>query len=103
MSLPIAESLYAQILGRELLNHLKDEESNVLQRIKELDSKAVQILEEIRAILDDTPLTTRSALSALTGLSAYTTEMISAPCVTTEDKKPLRSQQERSGFLLIPH
>lgn len=53
MSLPIAESLYAQILGRELLNHLKDEESNVLQRIKELDSKAVQILEEIRAILDD--------------------------------------------------
>lgn len=53
MSLPIAESLYAQILGRELLNHLKDEESNVLQRIKELDSKAVQILEEIQAILDD--------------------------------------------------
>ena len=53
MSLSIAESLYAQILGRELLNHLKDEESNVLQRIKELDSKAVQILEEIRAILDD--------------------------------------------------
>ena len=56
MSLPIAESLYAQILGQELLKHLKNEESNVLQHIREIDSKAVQILEKIRAILDDDTL-----------------------------------------------
>ena len=52
-SLPIAESIYAQILGWELLNYIKKEESSLSQRIKEIDSRALQILEEIRAILED--------------------------------------------------
>jgi hypothetical protein len=56
MSLPIAESLYAQILGWELLNHLKDEESNFSRRIDEIDSRALRILEEVRAILNDDTL-----------------------------------------------
>ena len=53
MSVPIADSLYAQILGHEMLSHFKAEEGNILQRIREIDSMAVRILEEIRAILDD--------------------------------------------------
>lgn len=53
MSIPISDSLYAQILGWELLNYLREEENNFSRRIEEIDSKALQILEEIRAILDD--------------------------------------------------
>lgn len=56
MPMPIEESLYAQVLGKELLCHLENEESKVLQRISEIDSKAVEILEEIRAILNDDTL-----------------------------------------------
>ena len=53
MPLPIAQSMYAQILGWEFLNYLKEEDSNFPRRIKEIDSRAIQVLEEIRAILDD--------------------------------------------------
>ena len=53
MSIPVSESLYAQILGWEVLNYLKKEENNFSQRLKEIDSKALQILEEIRAVLND--------------------------------------------------
>ena len=45
MSVPIADSLYAQILGHEMLSHFKAEEGNILQRIREIDSMAVRILE----------------------------------------------------------
>ena len=56
MSVPIAESMYAQALGWELLNCLKEEDRNIARRIREIDSRAVQILEEIREVLDDDTL-----------------------------------------------
>ena len=56
MSTPIAEVLYSQILGWEMLKYLKEEDTNIINRLQEIDSQAVKILEDVRAILDDDTL-----------------------------------------------
>lgn len=56
MSLTIAEELYAQSLGWEVLRFLKREEENLLNLYRETDSEALRVLEEIRRVLDDDTL-----------------------------------------------
>lgn len=56
MSVPIADELYAQAIGWEVLNLLRREEGVFHLRAKEIEGKALKILEEIRDILDDEAL-----------------------------------------------
>lgn len=56
MSLTIAEELYVQSLGWEVLRFLKREEENLLNLYRETDSEALRVLEEIRRVLDDDTL-----------------------------------------------
>lgn len=56
MSLTIAEELYVQSLGWEVLRFLKREEGNLLNLYRETDSEALRVLEEIRRVLDDDTL-----------------------------------------------
>lgn len=56
MSLSIAEELYVQSLGWEVLRFLKREEGNLLSLCREADSEALRVLEEIRRVLDDDTL-----------------------------------------------
>ena len=56
METSVAEVLYSQVLGWEALRFLREEDENFSKRVKEINSKAVKILEEIRAILDDDTL-----------------------------------------------
>lgn len=56
MSLPIAEELYVQSLGREVLRYLKREEGNLLKLRQEANSEAIRVLEEIQRILNDDTL-----------------------------------------------
>lgn len=56
MSLSIAEELYVQSLGWEVLRYLKREEGKLLSLYREADSEALRVLEEIRRVLDDDTL-----------------------------------------------
>lgn len=56
MSLTIAEELYVQSLGWEVLRFLKREEGNLLNLYRKTDSEALRVLEEIRRVLDDDTL-----------------------------------------------
>ena len=56
MSLSIAEKLYVQSLGWEVLRYLKREEGDLLKLYQETDSEALRVLEKIRCVLDDDTL-----------------------------------------------
>ncbi len=56
MATSVAEILYSQILGWEALRFLREEDESFSKRVKEIDSRAVRVLEEIRTILDDETL-----------------------------------------------
>ena len=56
MSIPIAEELYVQSLGWEVLRYLKREEGALLNLYREVDSKALRVLEDIQRILNDDTL-----------------------------------------------
>lgn len=53
MSMPIAEELYAESLGWEVLRYLKREEGELLKLYREVDSEALRVLEEIQGVLND--------------------------------------------------
>ena len=56
MSIPIAEELYVQSLGWEVLRYLKREEGALLNLYREVDSKALRVLEDIQRVLNDDTL-----------------------------------------------
>lgn len=56
MSLSIAEELYVQSLGWEVLRFLKREEGDLLRLYRETDSEALRVLEEIQHVLNDDTL-----------------------------------------------
>lgn len=56
MSIPISEELYVQSLGWEVLRYLKREEGVLLNLYREVDSKALRVLEEIQRVLNDDTL-----------------------------------------------
>lgn len=56
MSTSIAEELYVQSLGWEVLRYLKREEGGLLKLYRDVDSEALRVLEEIRGVLDDETL-----------------------------------------------
>lgn len=87
------KELYAQTIGMEILNSLSGED--VLEALaRKADAEALQVVSEIRAVLNNEDWTIRPASAALTPLWKRSTSTASAPPATTFEKaRPARKRR----------